>query len=447
MNKLAFLTLLLMIPLASCRQSVPDAHPRWTRNAVLYEMNTRQYSPTGTFREVEADLPHLAQAGVDILWFMPIQPIGKEGRKGPLGSYYSISDYCAINPEYGTMEDFRSCVNKAHELGMKVILDWVAGHTSRDAVWLSNESWYYRRPDGSPDFLFDWSDVARLNYGSAPMREAMLQAMLFWIKEVGLDGFRCDMAAECVPIDFWDWAIDSLRAVRPDIFMLAEGEEPSLVRKTFDAYYAWTFHHTLNRIAQGTNNVDDLRACLDTLQLRFGPAAIPLLFTSNHDENSWAGTEFERMGPAAEAMAALTFVLPGMPLVYTGQEVGNTKRLEFFVKDLPVPNRPDYYTQFYGDLAAFRKASPALAVPPYGGALELISTTDDRNVFCFMRRVAGNQVLGVFNLSASPRGFAFTQDKANGTYVPYNGEAPLAINEQYYWQLPAFGFQLFTLKN
>ncbi len=406
-----------------------EVHPPWSRNAVIYEVNVRQITKEGTFVAFQEMLPGLRDLGVDVLWFMPIHPIGVEGRKGTLGSYYSISDYGAVNPEFGTMEDFRNVVDKAHELGMKVILDWVAAHTSRDAVWLKHEDWYVRRPDGTPEFLYDWSDVAQLNYESRPMREAMLEKMRFWVEEGDVDGFRCDMA-DLTPIDFWEHAVPSLRRVKEDLFFLAESEDPINIKEAFNAYYGWRLHHTLNAVARGEKNADSIRHDLGQMFAEFGSNAIPLLFTSNHDENSWNGTEFERMGEAAKQMAALTFVLPGIPLIYTGQEVGNTKRLEFFEKDHVQPGDGRLFTDFYTQLIRFKHNSPALQVPPYGGLLNEIPHDGPAHVFAFTREAEGNRILALFNFADTAVSFRLTD----------------WVNQDTVWELEPFGYRLYTIE-
>ncbi|HPJ82586.1 MAG: alpha-glucosidase C-terminal domain-containing protein [Bacteroidales bacterium] len=422
-----------------------EIHPRWIRNAVIYEVNTRQITTEGTFNAFAGMLPGLRELGVDVLWFMPIYPIGMEGRKGTLGSYYSIRDYGAVNPEFGTMEDFKMLVDRAHELGMKVILDWVAAHTSRDAVWLDQQDWYIRRPDGTPEFLYDWSDVARLNYQSQPMRQAMLEKMLFWLEEVDVDGFRCDMA-DLTPVDFWEWAVPQLRKAKPDIFMLAESENPVNTRQAFNAYYAWRLHHSMNSVARGEKNADSLRQCLDQMVRDFGPNPIPLLFTSNHDENSWSGTEFERMGEAVFQMAAFSFVLPGIPLIYTGQEVGNTKRLAFFEKDTLLPNESEQYKDFYSRLITFRKTSDALQVPPYGGHLLEVPHSGTSGVFAFTRETKGNRVLALFNFTSQPVSFRLTCSQTEGTYTDWNGLDHYTIDTLYNWNLEPYGYRLLTLE-
>ncbi len=442
---LAAPALALALAFAACQTpvSAPEVHPQWARQAVMYEVNTRQFTPEGTFEAFADEIPALREAGVDILWFMPIHPIGVEGRKGTLGSYYSISDYYAVNPEFGTLEDFKKCLDIAHSLDMKVIIDLVAGHTSRDAKWLAHKDWYEIGADGEPAFLYDWSDVARLDYTNNQMREAMLSQMKYWVDTVGIDGFRCDVA-DCVPVDFWNYAVEELEKLRPDVYMLAEGEQPSQTERAFDSYYAWNLHHTLNDLAQGTVRVDALRSCLDTMTLKFGPNAIPLLFTSNHDENSWNGTEFERMGDAARQMAVLTYVLPGMPLMYTGQEVGNTKRLEFFEKDTIDFSDPLDFRSFYTKLGQVRKVIPALQVPPYGGVLEEVTTTCPEYVYAFTRAIEGSRMLALFNFSAASCQVQLTQDYANGSYTVVLAHPTLPsaqeVTENTVWEMAPWGY-------
>ena len=381
-----------------------SAHPEWVYDAVIYEVNTRQYTPEGTFNAFSEHLPRLKELGVDILWFMPIQSIGEVDRKGTLGSYYSIKDYQEVNSEFGTLEDFKSVVEKAHDLDMKVILDWVANHTSRDAVWVENHpDWYLRDSLGNLSIMYDWTDIAPLDYKVPEMREAMINAMMFWIREAGIDGFRCDVAGE-VPTDFWVAAKDSLVALNSDIFLLAEAEKPELNESVFDAYYAWDFHHKMNQVAQGKENVDSLRSSWQRMNSRFSSAAIPMYFTSNHDENSWNGTEFERMGEAAESFAVLSYMLPGMPLIYSGQEVGLNRRLEFFEKDLidwsdEAVNEDEKFTRLYKRLNLFKKQNEALLAPERGNNMVDIINDSPEQVWSFRRLTDENEVVCLFNFS------------------------------------------------
>lgn len=389
---------LAVLMLASCAEKSP--HAAWTYDAVVYEMNVRQYTPEGTFAAAQAQLPRLKELGVDVIWLMPIYPIGEKERKGTLGSYYAVKDYCAVNPEFGTMQDFESFLAAAKSQGFRVILDWVANHTSPDAVWIDSKpsDWYERDSVGNTVVQYDWTDIAALNYDNADVWDAQENAMRFWMSK-GIDGFRCDMACE-VPFEFWTKTISSLRKDWPQMYMLAEGEDPKLHESGFDASYAWELHHLLNDIAQGKKGVPELLEYVKHGAERFPQDAFRLMFTSNHDENSWAGTEFERMGDAAKVMAVLTFTLPnGQPLIYTGQEMGWNHRFQFFEKD-PVPGwEVNEFAQFYQDLIKLRHEHPALRPGGKGGRFEEVSAEDSTLVF---RRVLGNDVVTVTAQLCSP---------------------------------------------
>ena len=382
MKKILF-ALMAVIMAASCAQKPAQPQQQPLENSVVYKMNVRQYTPEGTFAAAMQQLPRLAELGVDIVWLMPIYPIGVEGRKCTLGSYYAVKNYCDINPEFGTLEDFDNFLAEAHRLGLRVVIDWVANHTSPDAVWVNGKpaDWYERDAEGNTTFTADWSDTANLNYENKDVWKGMADAMRFWM-ERGIDGFRCDMACE-VPLEFWQETIAGLRADYPGMYMLAEGEEPKLhTLSGFNSSYSWELHHMLNAIARGEKNIPELLEYLEKDAQRHPAEAFRLMFTSNHDENSWAGTEFERMGDAAKAMAVLTFTLPGgQPLIYTGQEIGWNKRFEFFEKD-PVPAwENNEYTDFYKWLIDVRHDNPALATGGKGGKFEVVSTEDSTLVF------------------------------------------------------------------
>ncbi len=402
MKKTIFL--LWIVPLLfSCgskkQEATTSVHPEWVYDATIYEVNTRQFTPEGTFNAFTAHLPRLKELGVDLLWFMPVQPIGEKDRKGTLGSYYSIRNYTEINPEFGTMDDFITVVKEAHGMGMKVILDWVPNHTSRDHKWITEHSdWYKRDSLGNPVIMYDWTDIAPLDYGKNEMRSAMIDAMMFWVREAGIDGFRCDVAYE-IPIDFWETAKDSLITLKPDIFMLAEAEKPELNESVFDTYYAWDFHHKMNMVARGKENVDSLRLSLRRMGERFSSHAIPMYFTSNHDENSWNGTEFERMGEAAGAFAVLTYMLPGMPLIYSGQEAGLNRRLQFFEKDSIDWTDKDGFTGLYRSLNTLKKTNKALLSQERGGKVTEIGNNNPASIFSFKRAHERNEIVCVFNLS------------------------------------------------
>lgn len=377
-------------------------HPQWCYDAVLYEMNVRQLTAEGTLRAAARRLEFLRGLGIDAVWLMPVYPIGMEGRKGSLGSYYSIRDYCAVNPELGTMDDFDAFVAEAHARGMKVLLDWVANHTARDARWVMEKpaDWYERDEAGRPRVPWDWTDAAKLDYTNRAVWQGQIDAMRFWVERHAVDGFRCDMAM-LVPPDFWREAARQLRAAKPDLFMLAEAEEPYLFeRHAFDACYGWELFHLMEDVARQTRRVTAIREWLYADRERYPRSAIRLLFTSNHDENSWNGSEYARLGAAAGVMAAFTFVAPQcMPLVYTGQEAGYDHAFAFFDRD-PLPEfEPGPAAESYRRLIRMRHACPALAAGEAGGPMIEIRNNAEDCLLTFVREVPGNRVVVLMNLS------------------------------------------------
>jgi len=383
-------------------------HVPWSRNAVIYEVNVRQYTPEGTLLAFDKHLPELRAMGVDIIWLMPVNPIGQLDRKGVLGSYYAVRDYQAVNPEFGTLDDFKSVVNHAHALGMKVILDWIANHTAMDHPWLATHpEWYqkdktgeisyYRYDNGSS--IEEWTDVAGLDYGSKELRAAMLSALQFWIRETDIDGFRCDVAMR-VPTSFWNEARAVLDSRKP-VFMLAEAEKPELHEHAFDMGYAWQLQKVMVRIAAGKASREDLIRVVREREAAFPADAIPMVFTTNHDQNSWEGSDAELYGAAEDAFTMLTFTLPGMPLIYSGQEAGNTHRLKFFKRDT-IDWKTRARVPLFTRLAALKHAHPALAAGLAGGPLEVIAV-DDPAVLAFRRAKGKDEVIVVVNLSAEPR--------------------------------------------
>jgi glycosidase len=417
-------------------------HPEWVKNAVIYEVNVRQFTPEGTFGAFEHHLPRLKDLGIDILWFMPIHPIGEVDRKGELGSYYSIKDYKAINPEFGNLDDFKRVVESAHSLGMKVIIDWVANHTSRDAVWLNkNPEWYIMDTlTNTPLAPFDWSDVAKLDFSNSEVREAMLDAMKYWITEANIDGFRCDVASE-VPVDFWEYAVYELKKINSELFMLAEAESPDLQINAFNMYYGWHFHHIKNKIALGEYGLDSLRSYMKRGYSRFPSNTIPMFFTSNHDENSWNGTEFDRLGHHTEQMAVLTFLMPGMPLLYNGQESGFNRMLEFFVKDSIDWIENSEYTTFYKNLISFKKSNPVLDVPSIGSFMELKNNKEDL-VYSFQRVYKKSSVVAIFNFSGSETDVTI-EGVAEGEYSQMNSDEVRYLRSKSSITLPPYGYLVF----
>ena len=426
-------------------------HPAWSRDAVMYEVNVRQYTPEGTFAALQSHLPRLDELGVDILWLMPVQPIGRKNRKGSLGSYYSIADYTAINPEFGTEADFRRFVDSAHALGMKVILDWVPNHTAFDHEWATRHRDYYDlRPDGSMRNArdnegneTDWTDVAELDYGNAEMRRAQIAEMRWWVDSMRVDGFRFDVAGG-VPDDFWAEVRRELKAARPDLFMLAEAERPA-AHAYFDMTYGWELHHLLNEIAQGkkgTAELDRYFARQDTL---YGPGAYRMYFTSNHDENSWQGTEFERMGANhVPAFVLAATVQNSMPLLYTGQEASLSKRLRFFEKDTVDWNGASL-ASFYRTLFELKERQPALGNGPWGGAQTKLRTEAGERVYAFTRTKGANTVLVAVNFGAAPVTARYTGLAQPGEYTDWFAKSTLSLPAAGSLDVPAHGYRVLVL--
>lgn len=417
--------------------------PEWSKNSTIYEVNVRQFTPEGTFKAFQAHLPRLQKMGVDILWLMPINPIGEKNRKGSLGSYYAVKDYKAVNPEFGSMEDFKTLVKEAQKLGMHVIIDWVANHTSPDNVWVDqcHQNWYTLDSAGhlQPTIGTDWWDVADLNYNNPEMRVEMIESMKFWLKEVNIDGFRCDVA-DWVPVDFWNSARAELDKIKP-VFMLAEAENPQHHIAAFDMSYGWEFHHVMNKIAKGEKNVSTIHEYFKN-QAKFPKEAYRMQFTSNHDENSWNGTEMERMGDARFAFAVLAATVNGMPLVYNGQEASLSKRLRFFDKDTISWKKLDL-EGFYTKLLNLNKNNQALWNGTYGGELKIISDEKDPNVFAFVREKNGQKVLCVFNLSKTKQTFAFNSDITAGTYTDLFSGKKVSLKMKGTMKLDPWGYKVY----
>ena len=434
-----------VLTLASCSQEVTTTHPKWAYNSTIYELNTRQLTPEGTFAAAEKVLPTLRENGIDILWIMPCQPIGKLTRKGTLGSYYSIIDYCQINPEFGTREDFEHFLQTAHNLGFKVILDWVANHTAPDSEWTKNEGWHYRDSLGNLMVQYDWTDISKLDYHNQDMRNEMLRCMRWWMDSIGIDGFRCDVAGE-VPTDFWNWAMADIRKDHPDMFTLAEDEDKAqeLTESAFDMYYGWTLHHLMNGVAQGKNTVEDLWAYFAKADSTIRPNAIRMNFITNHDENSWNGTEFERMGNSVPLWSAFCYVVPGMPMIYTGQLSGNHHRLEFFEKDM-IDINPEYaQADLYKQLNNLRANNKALHSPELGAPMMRIAA-DNEHIFACVRYAEGqtNTVIAVMNMSGEEQTVTLDLTEYVGKYDCICGKE-IQLEASQTFQLKPWEYKIFT---
>ncbi|MEM7461025.1 MAG: alpha-amylase family glycosyl hydrolase, partial [Pseudomonadota bacterium] len=369
-------------------------HPSWAQDAVIYQINTRQFTPEGTFNAAQQHLPRLKELGVDILWLMPIHPIGEVNRKGALGSPYSIKDFFGVNPEFGTEDDFRAFVAAAHDQGFKVILDWVANHTAWDNPLVAEHPEWYEtdwKGDFHPTPWTDWADIIDLNYDDPELRAYKTRALKYWVEEFDIDGYRCDVAG-FVPLDFWETARSELEEIKP-VFMLAEWQQRDLHRTAFNASYGWAWKEAAQRIANGQSDAGDLRGFLGDQISTWPLDAYRMLYTENHDQNAWDGSTSAIYGDAYHAMLTLSFVTEGIPLIHNGQEVGNQNQLEFFERD-PIEwgdfSHPD------GDLIkrliALKKENKALHNGAAGGRIIPVSTDNPSQVLSFAREKDGNAV-------------------------------------------------------
>jgi glycosidase len=391
-------------------------HPVWSEDAVIYEVNIRQYTPQGTFEAFMEQLPRLEELGVDILWLMPIHPIGIVNRKGSLGSYYSIKDYLAVNPEYGTLQQLSDLVEEAHRLGMYVILDWVANHTSCDNELITKHPKFYKKDSlGNMVSPFDWTDVLQLDYSNMELRKYMIDAMSYWVKEADIDGFRCDVAG-MVPCDFWNQARLALNEIKP-VFMLAEDEnEHCLMKEAFDMNYSWELFHLFNDIVKGTKTVADLKSYFEKQDSLYDPAIYRMNFITNHDENSWNGTEFERLGDAVEVFAMLTFTLPGMPLIYSGQEIGMNHRLSFFEKDTIHWGESEWENK-YKKFIELKTELSILRNDDERGSLKILDIKKAPSVFAFLRENDNETMIVLANLSDEKVEFKLDKKFAENDYI------------------------------
>ena len=372
----------------------------WVRDGVVYEIYPRQFSAPGNFKGVTARLDDLKDLGVNVLWLMPIHPIGQEKKKGTIGSPYAVRDYYGINPDYGTKEDLKKLITEAHGRGLKVIIDIVANHTSWDSVLMKHPEFYKRDAKGNITYPYDWFDIAALDYQSPELRRYMTDMLKYWIREFDLDGFRCDVAGE-VPTDFWESARSELDKIKPDIVMLAEAHKGELLVKAFDFDYSWPLHNALTNALQGRGPASEIRDAWKDEVDKWPRGSLHLRFSDNHDERR----AIARFGePAALAASALMFTLDGVPLLYNGMEAGDTtesgapalfEKLPVF---WPIAERRPEFPRFYKQMMALRRSSNALR----RGSLEWLRNSDEARVTTYIRRTDAEEVLVVINLSSRP---------------------------------------------
>jgi glycosidase len=419
-------------------------HAEWSKNASLYQINTRQFTPEGTFAAAERELPRLKALGVDILWLMPIHPIGAVKRKGTLGSPYAVRDHLAVNPEFGTLAEFKHFVAAAHAQGLHVILDWVGNHTAWDHVLrTSHPEWYEQDRKGQPHPTpwYDWDDIIDLDYQQPGLRRYMTEAMRYWVREADVDGYRVD-AAGLTPLDFWEHAAAELRAIKP-VFLLAEWESRDLHARAFDASYAWTWWEGLRAVAEGKADATSLYTYYAWNQKFYPKQAYRMLYTTNHDKNAWDGTEFEIFGPAVDAVIAFSFVSEGIPLIYNGQEAGNRKRLAFFERDA-LQWQASPYTALYTKLLALKKQHSALWNGEWGATMEQVPNDAPRQVFSFVRQNASDKVFAVFNLSAQPVQAGFRDDLHVGRYRDFATGTVLQVDGGTRFALAPWSYKILT---
>ncbi len=422
---------------------VESRHPKWVANATIYEVNIRQYTPEGTINAFRKHLPKLKELGVDILWLMPVQPIGIKKRKGPLGSYYSIQDYTAVNPNFGTLKDFKALVDEAHELDFKIVLDWVANHTAFDHVWTQEHPDFYTYNEAgeinvardNEGVVTDWTDVADLNYDNKELWKAMAGEMKWWVDEADIDGFRCDVAG-FVPIEFWSYLSEQRATWDKELFMLAEWGEPTDM-ENFNMNYGWDFHHLLGELARkekGPSDIEKLRMQIDS---NYTKDDIRMYFTTNHDENSWNKPVFDRYGKQHFQLFALCATMDrGMPLIYGGQEVGLDRALKFFDKDeIDWTKTEDHltgwtYSQFYKRMMDIYHTTPALFNGNYGGDFELLVANDENGTYAFKRANGNSECVALFNFGEESIRLTQSELALSGLYSTFDGQNAIQWNAE-----------------
>lgn len=416
--------------------------PDWSKHAVIYQVNTRQFSIDGSFNGVAKGLDHIKTLGADIVWLMPIHPIGEEKRKGKLGSPYAVKDYYGINPEFGTEEDFRHLVTEAHKRNLKVILDWVPNHSAWDNSLVdSHPHWYAKDHNGDfrPSPWWDWSDIIEFDYSEAALREYMINAMCYWVESYDIDGFRCDVAGY-VPNDFWHQARLALDKIKP-VFMLAEWENRDLHERAFNMTYAWSWNETMHELANGRCSLDRLRKYYSWNERAWPHNAYRMTFVSNHDKNAWDGTQSEQFGEALEGAIALSVLGEGMPLIYNGQEAGETKRLAFFERD-PIHWQPHFIGDLYRSLIKFKKSIPALANGEFGARMIQIPSDNMAQIFSFVRMDEKYKVLVIINFSNRACNIRFTDPLVNGKYTQAFTQKNQTLNVAQPINIEAWEFQV-----
>jgi alpha-amylase len=417
----------------------------WTHTTNIYEVNLRQYTVEGTFDAFAKELPRLADMGVETLWFMPIHPISELGRKGTLGSYYAVQDYTATNSEFGSVEDFTALVKAAHHLNMKVIIDWVGNHSGNDNVWIEKHpSFFERDSNGTVMHPYDWEDVSKINYNSLDLRKAMIHAMKFWITECNIDGFRCDMA-HLVPLSFWEEARTALDKVKDDLFWLAETEDISY-HFVFDASYTWEWMHKTEEYCKHATDMAGLWYVLNKYKDNFPSKAYRTFYTSNHDENSHTGTEYDKFGDAAHALAVFSCTWNGIPMLYSGQELPNLKKLAFFDKDVIEWTGIYQLHDFYKTLLLLHKHNPALRTSDPHAITINLQTDKAWQVMAYIRKYGHAEILVLLNMSPNHIWAEVTDDHLTGTFANVYSGTHYDFSSNKFFELLPWGYLVYQKK-
>jgi alpha-amylase len=411
----------------------------WLYQSNVYEVNLRQYTQEGTIKAFMPHLPRLKDMGVDILWIMPVTTIAQAKKKGTLGSYYACSDYKTVDKEFGSMDDFKQLVNEAHSLGLKIILDWVANHTGWDHTWTKEHPDYYKK-DAAGGFLpaSGMDDIIELDFANGEIRLAMIDAMKFWM-DTGIDGFRCDLAF-WVELDFWQQAKNELEKVRPLTWLgeMDPMDNPEYMQ-VFDVGYSWKWMHTAQKFYDTRPGIEPL---LDVINAYEKTPGIKLWFTTNHDENSWNGTEYEKYGDAAQMLAVFSCTWPGLALVYSGQELPNKKRLKFFDKDCIEWTGDPALHHFYKTLLELRKQHPALAAVHEGKTI--LPTGKPKEIFAFKLHNNNDSVIVFLNFSAGEVNVNFSAAELNGKYQNIFSKEEIHFDEIKEFSIEAWGYKVFV---
>ena len=418
----------------------------WIANTNIYEVNIRQYSAEGSFNAFAESLPRLKDMGVEVLWIMPVYPIGNINRKGNLGSYYSIADFKGINPEFGTAADFKNLVQLAHNLGMKVIIDWVANHAAWDHIWTKDHPEYFvQDEEGNFKAPYDWTDVIQIDHSNAAEQDAMIDAMQYWVTQFDIDGFRADLA-HLTPLTFWKKARTAIEPLKPNLFWLAESEEIEY-HQVFDATFTWEWMHTTEKYYKGKTGFNSLYDVLAKYDASFPEQAHRMYFTSNHDENTWNGTSFEKYGDMLKCLSVFSCTWNGIPLIYSGEELPNTKRLAFFEKDAIVWTAKMELHDFYKTLLTLRKNNPALRSADEAVTTFHLLTEGGKNIMAYLRKNDTYEVLVFLNLSKEPAGFTIKDLLVNNVYTNVFDGLENHLHTGSYVKMQPWDYLVFERKN